>query len=81
MKHILNGWHFARWIRLFIGLYILIQGIMDSQWWFAALGLLFTLMPVFNVGCCGGSCATSASSQSMDNRVGVIYEEVKSKQQ
>lgn len=44
-----------RILRLAIGLFIVVQGIVTKEWTFAAIGGFLTLMPLFNVGCCGSA--------------------------
>ena len=58
MKAILQNWNFMRIIRLLLGLAILIQGIISNDFTSMILGIVFTAMPVFNIGCWGAnSCA------------------------
>lgn len=60
MKNYLEGWNVMRLLRLILGIIIIVQGIQGSDWSFILLGSLFSLMPIFNVGCCGASgCNTS----------------------
>jgi hypothetical protein len=49
-------WSFMRIIRLFMGVFLIFQGIVASQYIAVILGLGFTLMPLLNLGCgCSGS--------------------------
>jgi hypothetical protein len=42
------------------------------------LGLIFTLLPLFNQGCCGlGGCETPTKNISKNNSQELTYEEVK----
>ena len=50
---ILSNWTFMRFFRLAIGIAILVQAVITKDLLFAFAGILFTAMPVFNVGCCG----------------------------
>ncbi len=60
MKQYLSGWNFMRVFRLVVGVLVLVQGIRMHDWSFILIGALFSLMPVFNIGCCGsGSCSIS----------------------
>ena len=55
---ILSNWTFMRFFRLAIGIAILVQAVITKDLLFAFAGILFTAMPVFNVGCCGtAGCA------------------------
>ena len=42
-----------RFLRLGIGMAILVQAFIAKDFLFAFAGILFTAMPLFNVGCCG----------------------------
>ncbi|MCO6497861.1 MAG: hypothetical protein J5I50_09385 [Chitinophagaceae bacterium] len=79
IKNYLAGWDLMRFIRLALGLLILIKGIADQNWAFAILGAAFSAMPIFNVGCCaGGQCAPPRNySQAPQQDVEIEYEEVK----
>ena len=78
MKNYLRGWNFMRIIRLVLGIVIIVQGIQAHQWLFVAFGGLFTLMPLFNVGCCStAGCGTNYSSRKATETEDITYEEVK----
>jgi len=54
---ILSNWTVMRFLRLGIGISILVQAIITKDILFAFAGIIFTAMPVFNIGCCGtGGC-------------------------
>jgi hypothetical protein len=73
---ILSNWNFMRFLRLGIGIAIIIQSIMASNWTMGILGLLFTTMPIFNIGCCGtAGCATPVKKTS-ETAKDITYEEV-----
>lgn len=77
MKSILSNWNLFRFIRLGLGVFILIQGIMTGDKFSLMLGSLFTLMPVFNVGCCGaGGCSVDYKNSTKENINEISYEEV-----
>ncbi len=76
---VLNNWSIIRFLRLGIGIAIIVQGIIASDLLFGLAGLLFSGMAVFNAGCCGTSaCAPppvkNSSSVSKDKEI--TYEEV-----
>ncbi|EOR93402.1 hypothetical protein ADIARSV_3481 [Arcticibacter svalbardensis MN12-7] len=55
---ILTNWTFSRGFRLIIGIGIIVQAILSRDLAFSLVGLLFSSLAVFNVGCCGsGGCA------------------------
>ena len=75
-QKIFSNWNAMRAIRLAIGIYIVVQSIQTQEWMFVALGGLFTLMPLLNIGCSGGACSTPISKG--DNKTeDVTYEEIK----
>ena len=62
MKNYLTTWNFMRVLRLALGIFVIAQGIQTKEWWLVAMGGLFSLMPLLNIGCCGVSgCNTSIS--------------------
>lgn len=81
MRNYIKGWNFMRLLRLAIGIFIIVQGIMMGEWMLAVLGVLFSIMPVLNVGCGGvaGSCNRPFSQSYKTNRLSedISYEEVK----
>lgn len=73
---IFTNWNFMRFLRLVLGIAIIVQSIIVKDWAMGLLGLAFTAMPVFNVGCCGvNSCATPVK-KSTENTKDITYEEV-----
>lgn len=79
MKKYLSNWNFMRLLRLALGVMIFIQAIKSNDLMFIILGALFSLMPLFNIGCCGvGNCSIPGQknihTQSTEEPT---YEEVK----
>ncbi|MFY7964385.1 MAG: hypothetical protein ACOVO1_05780 [Chitinophagaceae bacterium] len=73
---IFNNWNFFRILRLILGIIIIVQSIYSKDWQISIIGLLFTGLAVFNIGCCGaGGCYTSSKS-SQNNNKEIKYEEV-----
>lgn len=57
MKQILSKWSLMRFLRLLIGIVIIVQAVIARDILFGIAGLFFTALPVLNIGCCGtGSC-------------------------
>ncbi|MFV0141092.1 hypothetical protein [Empedobacter falsenii] len=80
MKNYLSNWNFMRIIRLVLGIVIIVQGIQAQQWMLVVLGGLFTLMPLFNIGCCSTTgCDTTYRARKTIEKEDITYEEVKSK--
>jgi hypothetical protein len=57
MKSITQGWHLMRFVRLGMGLVILIQSITAKDIMFSFLGGVIVFTALANVGCCGTSCS------------------------
>lgn len=80
MKNYLSNWNLMRVIRLVLGIIVIVHGFQGHQWMLVVLGGLFTLMPVFNIGCCStAGCNTTYSSRNTTATKDITYEEVKSK--
>jgi hypothetical protein len=74
---IFYNWNIIRFLRLGIGLVILIQAVMAADILFGLIGLIFTGMAVFNASCCGaGSCAAPPAKNDTGSKE-ISYEEVK----
>lgn len=81
IQKFLSGWSFMRLLRLTLGIAIIVQGAMVKDWLFIALGALFTLMPIFNIGCCGASsCNTNYQNNNAKTVDEISFEEIKSEQ-
>lgn len=76
MKNYLRNWNIMRFIRLALGVAIIIQGVQASEWLFVVLGVMFTLMPIFNLGCSSVNCSVP-NKKYIDKEDIVVYEEVK----
>ncbi|MEP7239081.1 MAG: hypothetical protein ABI685_14475 [Ferruginibacter sp.] len=77
MKYtILKNWSIVRFLRLGMGIAILIQAVIARDILFAFLGLIFTAMPVFNIGCCGTNGCYIPADKNQDKTKEIIYEEV-----
>lgn len=76
-QSILNGWNLMRIVRLALGIIVMVQGFQANEWLLVALGALFSLMPLFNIGCCGVSgCNTPVSRRGNKKIEDTTYEEV-----
>ena len=73
---ILSNWNFMRFLRLGLGIAIIVQSAIAKDWTMGILGFLFAGMAVLNIGCCGtGGCSvpTKRSSETIKD---ITYEEV-----
>ena len=78
-QSILSNWNFFRFLRLGIGIAILVQAVLARDVLFGIAGLLFAGMAIFNVGCCGiGGCSTAntPAKKSSETSKDIRYEEV-----
>ncbi len=65
-----------RVLRLALGIFIIAQGVQANDWLFVALGGLFSLMPLLNIGCCGTSGCNTPVSKNSKKTEDITYEEV-----
>lgn len=75
-QSILNNWYFFRFLRLVIGITIIVQGILAQDMLFGMVGLLFTGMAVFNTGCCGTGGCNVPIKKTVQPEKDIDYEEV-----
>lgn len=77
MKNILSNWNFMRVLRLGLGIFIIVQGIVAHDWIFIVTGALFSLLPVLNIGCCStNECHVEQYRKETKNTSEISYEEV-----
>lgn len=75
-----TGWHFMRWLRLGLGIFIGIQAIQMHHPISGFIAAFFIFQAVTNTGCCGSSnCSTPTTKANTDIIEEVEYEEVKLK--
>lgn len=74
---IFKNWNLVRFIRLGIGLFILVQAVIAADVLFGLAGLLFTGMAVFNAGCGSTGTCTPSRPRSRSVSKDITYEEVK----
>ena len=77
MKEVLlNNWSFMRSVRLLAGIAIIIQAIANKDAVFGVAGILFTIMALFNTGCCGASGCYMPVQKTTKTTEEISYEEV-----
>lgn len=75
---IFKNWNFMRLLRLGLGIIVVVQSVLMKDTTMGILGILFTALPVFNIGCCGaGGCAGTFSKENNGKPEDISYEEVK----
>lgn len=57
-ERILTGWTIQRGLYVVIGGFMIVQSIMDRQWFAIVFGAYFAAMGIFAFGCAGGNCST-----------------------
>lgn len=67
-----------RLIRLILGVMIIVQGFQTHQWAMLVLGVLFSLIPLLNIGCSSNNnCKTRMPSKNNHKPTEDIqYEEI-----
>jgi len=76
---LLSGWHFMRWLRLGLGIFIAIQAIQTHDTLSGFIAAFFLFQAVTNTGCCGANgCAVPKRSKS-DKIEEVEFEEITTK--
>jgi hypothetical protein len=75
-NELLHNWNFMRFVRLVLGIAIVVQAVIAKDWTMGILGTLFTCMPVFNIGCCSvGGCSSPVNKKEQTTK-DITYEEV-----
>ncbi|MFZ1369086.1 MAG: hypothetical protein WAR78_01815 [Ferruginibacter sp.] len=73
---IFSNWTLMRFLRLGMGVAILVQAVMAKDLLFAIAGIIFTAMPVFNIGCCGTAGCAVPPKKEPGKTKDITYEEV-----
>ena len=59
-----------------MGIAILVQAVIAKDMLFAFAGIIFTAMPVFNIGCCGTAGCAAPPQKNQETTKDIVYEEV-----
>lgn len=76
-ERILNNWTFTRALYLLIGIALIIQSVMEHQWFGVVFGGYFASMGLFAFGCAAGNCYTGNSSTEALQKTNTVTEDVK----
>jgi len=79
MERVITNWDATRWLRLVLAIIFLIAGISQQEPVAYVAAAFFGVQALFNVGCCGASCASPRTGDPRTTNVEtkeVIYEEV-----
>jgi len=66
LQKIISNWTFIRFIRLILGIFIIVQSVQIQNYWMIIPGIVFSVMALLNVGCCGNSCSISIKNEKND---------------
>lgn len=66
-----------RLLRLALGIFIIIQSIVSHHLLGIGIGIIFSMMPLLNIGCCGVSGCGTIPSKSEKDVEDITYEEVR----
>ncbi|MFM6952649.1 MAG: hypothetical protein ACKOXR_05895 [Bacteroidota bacterium] len=73
-----HHWNFARFMRVALGVMILVQGLLNHDNGVIAMGGFFSLFGLFTTGCCGvDGCATPNREMKGKPIEDVTFEEIK----
>jgi len=75
-QQILSNWNVMRFVRLGLGIAIIVQAVIAGDWMMGILGVLFTAMPVFNIGCCAAESCNTAVKKNVSTSKEISYEEL-----
>ncbi len=75
-KMIFSNWTIIRFLRLAMGIAIIVQAFMARDMLFGFLGMLLTAMPLFNMGCCSTQGCYMPPVKDTEKTTEIIYEEV-----
>ncbi len=83
-ERILTNWTFTRALYLVMGIAVIVQSVINQQWFGVAFGGYFASMGLFAFGCAagncyGGNCATQTKNKSNTTIQDIEFEEVKTK--
>ncbi|MCU0333845.1 MAG: hypothetical protein MUF62_02215 [Chitinophagaceae bacterium] len=78
-----TNWHFARLLRLVLGILVVVQSVQMNEKWFVVIGALLAALAIFDLGGCNSSaCATPTARQrhvARTTKQETTYEEVDEK--
>ncbi|MFN8292439.1 MAG: hypothetical protein U0T72_01870 [Chitinophagales bacterium] len=85
LQRITGGWSTIRVIYLLLGIAVIIQGVIEKQWFAIMFGAYFASMGLLNYGCAAGACYTppvrSNKTTPQPPIEEVQFEELKTKNQ
>lgn len=73
---ILSNWNLMRFVRLALGIAIIVLSVMAKDWVLGIMGAFLTSMPVFNIVCCRTQGCSGPLNDNKENNKDISYEEV-----
>lgn len=74
----MQDWNWFRIVRLLLGCIIIGQAFLMKDVMLGVAGLVFSLMAMFNVSCCGvNGCSMPKQKLKQNEKVDIQYEEIK----
>ena len=71
-QRVFTNWNFSRFLRLGMGLWMLVWSIQSADWAVGLFSGLFIYMALSNTGCCGaGGCAVPYDTKKDKNIKGI----------
>jgi len=78
-ERILSGWTFTRVLYIGLGAALIINSIMNQQWYGVLFGGYFVAMGLFAFGCAAGNCSFEPKSKGNTEMKDIAFEEIKQK--
>jgi len=78
-QRILSGWTFNRVLYVGLGTLVIINSIINLQWFGILFGVYFASMGIFAFGCAAGNCNFKPSQNNTSDIQDIEFEEVKQK--
>ncbi|REC68554.1 hypothetical protein DRF58_13890 [Epilithonimonas hispanica] len=60
-----------------MGIFLVVEATQSGMWILVAVGMVFVVMPLFNIGCCAAGNCSVPTRNSKKNGDKVEYEEIK----
>ena len=73
---IFHNWNFFRLIRLVLGVAIIVQAFVAKDIFLGIMGLVFSSLALFNIGCCGAAGCNTPVKKIAEPTKEITYEEV-----
>ncbi|SEM45543.1 hypothetical protein SAMN05421856_103334 [Chryseobacterium taichungense] len=77
MINLFKNWNFVRLFRLSMGIFLIVEAVKSGMWILVAVGAVFVVMPLLNIGCCATGNCSVPSRDSKNSSDEVRYEEIK----